>query len=559
MRLRTLGHLELHDGDVQFLARRRKELVLIAVLAEHSPEPVARRQLTEMLWADRDEVRARHSLRQALSDLRRVFGHSLELTSEHAALAAGTVTTDAAEFLAACQEEQWDEAIALWGGAFLANADEIGGERLTSWLEAARESLRTALNVACERRCVAAERAGQWSRARASAEWWARTVPESTAARMRLAGVLRAIGRRSEAERLSGFDRGGATTLREPDFVGREPELDTITRAWHLARSGGGPRLVVVAGAAGSGRSRLLREFARLVGERWPRTPVRRVTETPLPAQPMLLLADLAAAPESAAAVGDFLAAPGTDSLLLLTASPDLHELRAIRTDAVPTTRIRLEPLSLPDTRVLLASMAAFPDRLLDSLSRRVHADTGGCPAAIVRAMTLLVAEGMLVCDPLSGWQATPGLGVAPLALDDARERTRRRLDRMHADSRRVVDAAAVLENVATPELLSAVSGLRAERFEAAVAEAIRRRLVTPTGGRYHFTADSVRTAVYGMIPERRLSAYHHAAARAIRRAARHDALLRAELHRHRAQAELGFDRPWHLRLAAALGIPLSR
>lgn len=561
MRLRTLGHLELHDGDVQFLARRRKELVLIALLAHESPSPIPRRDLMQALWADRDESRARHSLRQALSDLRRVLGDSLQLGVDHVALGAGTITTDAVEFLAACREEKWEDAIALWQGDFLADADSIGGARLARWLDEMRTSLRAALTLACDQRCLAAERAGQWSKARASAEWWARNAPESAAARVRLAGVLRAVGRRSEAERLAGFERGPATTLREPDFVGREPELDAITVAWQTARTGH-PQLVIVSGDSGSGRSRLLREFARLVGERWPRTPVRRISETPFPSQPTLVLADLAAAPESAPAVSDFLAAPGGGSLLLLTASSDLRELRTIRSaasGAMTATRVRLEPLTHAGTRQLVASMAPLPERLLDSLSRRLHADAEGHPAAIVRAMTLLVAEGMLVCDPAAGWQATPGLGVAPLALDDPRERTRRRLDRMHAHSRRVVDAAAVLDGAATPELLATVSELQGERFEAAVAEATKRRLIALAGGRYHFAAETVREAVYGMIPDQRLRSLHRAAARAIRRAARHDARLHPELQRHRAQAQLGFDRPWHLRLAAALGLTVGR
>ncbi len=560
MRLRTLGHLELHDGDVQFLARRRKELVLLALLAEASPAPVARRELMQLLWEDRDEARARHSLRQALSDIRRVLGDAVELTPESAALVPGAVTLDATEFLAACREERWDEAIAIWQGEFCSSADEIGGRRLGAWLGAVRGTLRGAQTAACEQRCMAAERAGHWSKARASAEWWARQAPDSAEARSRLAGVLRAVGRRSEAERLAGFERGATTTLREPDFIGREPELDAISRAWLSARAGA-RHIVIVSGTSGSGRSRLLREFARLVGERWPRTPVRRITETPLPMQPMLVLADLAATPESAAALSDYLATPGDGALLLLTASPDLAELRSIGlgNPVQGATHLRLQPLTCADTRELLASMAQLPERLLDSLSRRLHADTDGHPAAIVRAMALLVAEGMVVCEPEAGWRATPGLGVAPLALEDARERARRRLDRMHADSRRVVDAAAVLAGVATAELLVAVSGIAGDRFERALAEATTRRLLEPHGGRYAFVAESVRDAVYAMIPESRAGGLNRSAARAIRRAARHDAQLRAELHHHRIQAGLGFDRPWHLRIAAALGIPVGR
>ena len=561
MRLRTLGHLELHDGGVQFLARRRKELVLVALLAQAAPAQVPRRDLMQLLWEDRDEGRARHSLRQALSDIRRVLGDALTLTPEHAALATGAVTMDAVEFLAACREGRWDDAIAAWQGEFCASADEVGGRRLAAWLEGVRDSLRAELTAACEQRCLDAERAGHWSKARASAEWWARQAPGSPVARARLAAVLRAVGRRSEAERLAGFDRCAVTSMREPDFIGREPELDAITRAWHLARQG--PRqVVIISGPAGSGRSRLLREFARLVGERWPRTPVRRITDTPLPAQPMLVLADLAAAPETIVALSDFLATPGEGSLLLLTCSPDLGEVRALggwRAVEAAAMRLRLQPLTLGGTREMLASMAPLPDRLLESLARRLHADTEGHPAALVRAMSILVAEGMLVCDPATGWRATAGLGVAPLPLDDPRERTRRRLERMRADSRRLVDAAAVLADAATGELLKAVSTLGGERFDLALSEAIERRLLQCSGERYHFLAEPVRDAVYAMIPEPRVRALHRAAARAVRRAARHDARLRPELQRHRSQARPGFDRPWHLRLAAALGIPLDR
>lgn len=533
----------------------------MAILAQESPAPIARRDLMQLLWEERDESRARHSLRQALSDIRRVFGDALTLTPESASLAEAAVTTDATEFLAACRDERWDDAVARWQGDFLSSAEEVGGTRLAAWLGEMRARLRGALALACEQRCVAAERAGQWANARSSAEWWMRHAPESAAARTHLAGVLRAVGRRSEAERLAGFERGPVTSLREPDFIGREAELDAITRAWLAARSGK-RQMVIVSGPAGSGRSRLLREFARLVGERWPRTPVRRIAETPLPSQPMLLLADLAAAPEISAALSDFLATPDEGALVLVTASPDLAELRIVGSaaaDSIATTRLRLQPLTLADTRELLASMASLPGRLLDSLSRRLHADTEGHPAGVVRAMSLLVSEGMVVCDPSAGWQATPGLGVAPLALDDAQERTRRRLDRMHADSRRVVDAAAVLAGAATSDLLAAVSGIRGDRFDAAISEATRRHLLEQRGGHYHFAADTVRDAVYAMIPDARVCGYHRAAASALRRAARHDARLHPELARHRAQAGLGFDRPWHLRLAAALGIPLGR
>ncbi|HEX6643354.1 MAG TPA: AAA family ATPase, partial [Gemmatimonadales bacterium] len=528
----------------------------------HAPAPVARVELMRLLWEGRDETRARHSLRQALTDLRRALGDALELTPDAAGLAPGTVTTDAAEFLQACEREEWDDAVALWCGDYLDGGEESGGAALAAWLAGARSALRASLTAACEQRAIAAEREGRWTAARAATEWWARHDPANPAARARLAGVLRAVGRRSEAERLAGFERSASTTLREPDFIGREPELDAITAAW-LAARGGASRIVVVTGTPGSGRSRLLREFARLVGERWPRSPVRRIAETPLPSQPCVVLADLAAAPESLPAVRELLAAPADGTLLLVTAGTARAEIEKVRAaaGALPLLPLRLEPLSPAHARELIGSMATFPSKLLESLGRRLHADTGGHPAALVRAMHLLVSEGMIACDAGGAWGATPGLGVAPLALDDPAERTRRRLDRMCADARRLVEAASVLEGVAAPDLLAAVSRLDGDALQAAIAEATTRRLIVPVAGsgRYEFAADSVRDAVYRMIPGPRVRRMHLDAARAIRRAARHDALLRAELLRHRASARTAFDRPWHLRLAAALGLPLGR
>ena len=560
MRLSTLGHLELRNGGELLLARRRKELVLLAVLAQRAPDPVPRQELAELLWEGRDPARARHSLRQALSELQRALGGALVLHGDAVALAPGAVALDASEFLDACARQAWDPAIAMWRGEFLDQAEDVGGAGLGRWLAGTRATLRARLSIACERRVLDAERDGRWTAALPHAQAWLRHAPDDPAVKSKLAALLRTVGRRSEADRLDQLERDALIGLREADFVGRERELELLTHLWHAARAGEW-RVAVVRGPTGSGRTRMLREFARLVSERWPRSMVARVTDAtvagalspgaPLPEAPALLLADASDGAEAAGAMSAILSlAPRRTLLLVATGPAGSAELG--RTGA----SIQLEPLSLDDTRRLARSMVPLPAPLLEPLARRLHADTGGRPADLVRAITLLVDEAMIVRDPAGGWTTTRGVAIAPLAIDDPRERTRRRLERMRAESRRVVDAAAVLGIAATRELIAGVADLRGPALDAAVQEATSRRLLRAgQDGRFRFHTEVVRDAVYGLIPDGRVRSLHRAAAHHLRRAAREDARLRAELQRHREVAGLGFGRRWRLVEVLGLGV----
>ena len=560
MHLSTLGPLELRNGDELLLARRRKELVLLAILAQRSPDPVPRRELAELLWEGRDAARARHSLRQALSELHRALGDALMVDGEAVALAPGSVALDASEFMAACAREEWDAAIGMWRGEFLEQADDVGGARLGRWLGETRATLRARLSTACERRVLDAERNGRWTMALPHARAWLRHAPGDPAVKSKLAALLRTVGRRSEADRVDRLERDAMIGLREADFVGRERELELLTRMWHAVRSGEW-RVAVVRGPAGSGRTRLLREFARLVAERWPRSTVARVTDAPvavmsssgaaLPETPTLLVADASGDAEVADAMSSILSRAPRGTLLLVAAGPAGFP-RLDRSAAY----LQLEPLSVDDTRCLTRSMVPLPERLLEPLTRRLHADTGGHAADLVRAVTLLVDEAMIVPDPAGGWTTTRGVAIAPLAIDDPRERTRRRLERMRAESRRAVDAAAVLGIAATRELIASLAGLAGPGLDAALQEATARRLLRAgPDGRFRFHTEVVREAVYGLIPEARVRKLHRAAAHHLRRAAREDARLRAELRRHREVAGLGFGRRWRLVEVLGLGV----
>ena len=61
-----------------------------------------------------------------------------------------------------------------------------------------------------------------------------------------------------------GGRRGGARAL--TPLVGREEELDILSRRWERARSGEG-QLALVVGEPGIGKSRLIEEFRARLGE----------------------------------------------------------------------------------------------------------------------------------------------------------------------------------------------------------------------------------------------------------------------------------------------------
>src|SRR5690242_15641191 len=100
-RLITLGRLTLVGvtGDEDsFLAKRRVKLALLAVLAL-AKRPMPRGTLVEMFWGDQDETRARHSLSNALSALRRTLGpRAITTRGSHVSLAPDApLTADAVE------------------------------------------------------------------------------------------------------------------------------------------------------------------------------------------------------------------------------------------------------------------------------------------------------------------------------------------------------------------------------------------------------------------------------------------------------------------------------
>ena len=141
--LSTLGELRLAGLAGPLLVGRRKELVLLTYVARRGPKPVQRDELAALLWGQREEDKARQSLRHALHQLRRALGDAMEATNEYVRVPEGMIDVDATLLETNIAGGRFAEGLERWAGDFLRGAEDVGGgEDYATWLERERESLR---------------------------------------------------------------------------------------------------------------------------------------------------------------------------------------------------------------------------------------------------------------------------------------------------------------------------------------------------------------------------------------------------------------------------------
>jgi DNA-binding SARP family transcriptional activator/tetratricopeptide (TPR) repeat protein len=294
----TLGELRLEADDGTVLSRRGKPLLLLAYLARRAPHAVARAELASLLWGERAEARARHSLRQALLELHRLVGERLRVTPESAALDTTSLLVDAVQFERDVESGRDHDAIGRWHGDFLAEADDRAELSLRLWLETERAGLRRRLTLAFDRLLDDAERREDARTASTIARRWTEIAPLDEHACARLIAILRRAGNPVEA--LSAHTRFAAhlkealdvepsrdflrlgvplyaeardnalpdapspsTERRATPLVGRESALASLKEAWRAATSGK-PTVAVLVAEHGMGATRLCEELARV-------------------------------------------------------------------------------------------------------------------------------------------------------------------------------------------------------------------------------------------------------------------------------------------------------
>lgn len=568
MLLRTFGQLQLLDGDTRHLVRRTKALTLLAFVAS-ARRPVRREELASLFWPDSARSRARHSLRQAIAELRRALGDVLESDNETVAVRTSDFETDVAQFrtLSAAAPAK---AVALWQGDYLAAADQAASPALAEWLRRERAALRQLLGHAC-RRCVEqALSLGRWDEAEARATWWCRQEPESSDARQTLTEVLRAAGRFSAAAQLEGTADVVAPESRPSDFVGRAPEMARALECWDDARIDGG--LLELCGDAGAGKSRFARELVRHVAGSSPGS-LAVTLDLPATADPVALITALAPragrrlllvldgiCPDQKALRAQIAAALPPRTLVVVAGQPDALAGTPLLPVDRRRRRITMGPLSESAAIQLICGLVPLDTHEATQLAVRLRIDTDGNPGRLLALARQLIDEGLVGPGEDQRWSLARGLarGPVPVPLDPI-ERVRRRVERMSREARRVVEALAVLGPAASASELAAVAAVSDDVLREALREAGIRRLVRPRGASpAALFSDALVSPVYAIIPTDRRRQLHRRAARALRRRERGDRSVarRVSLHRHlsrprwarllhEAASRLGGHRTW--------------
>src|SRR5437588_4142197 len=117
----------------------RKHLALLVYLARSARKSRTREHLVGLLWSDRDEKQARHSLSEALRVFRRVLGDDqVQADVDQIGLGAHGVTLDCDRFAELYAGGDWPGAAALVEGDFLEGLSIPGANQFEDWVGAER-------------------------------------------------------------------------------------------------------------------------------------------------------------------------------------------------------------------------------------------------------------------------------------------------------------------------------------------------------------------------------------------------------------------------------------
>ncbi len=287
----------------------RKNLALVVYLARSPKRARSRDHLIGLLWGEKPESAARHSLNEAIRVLRKYAGsEGIESEAGQVRLAADVVELDTDQFERWVADGDWERAVALVAGEFMEGFSVPGCSEFEDWLYAERMSWRELSVDALASRARQLLAAGELREAAAAARR-ALALDASSAAAAReamrslaiagdRAGALEiyeahaahlaeAVGiepdedsralaeriRRERSWRLPEFvaraaAAEGAESRRAP-LVGREAELERLVDTWLACRSQGRAMLGMIEGDPGTGKTRMAEELlarARLDG-----------------------------------------------------------------------------------------------------------------------------------------------------------------------------------------------------------------------------------------------------------------------------------------------------
>lgn len=280
----------------------RKHLALLVYLARSPGQARRREHLVGLLWPEKDEAKARHSLNEAVRAIRRAMGDdAIETRGDVVELAQGALDGDWAALEESLAAGDAEKASALWTGDFFEGFVVPGASAFDDWLESERSMWRRRVGevltaraerlLAGGRHADALEAAGHvlsmdpgleaGVRTAMLAEALAGAAPAALARYDRYAawlhserGAVPARDLTELAERIRAGQRQPVKAAEVPPalppLVGRASVLAELHEAMGAAAQPHATTILLT-GGAGIGKSRLVREVAeraRLSGRR---------------------------------------------------------------------------------------------------------------------------------------------------------------------------------------------------------------------------------------------------------------------------------------------------
>lgn len=287
--LRCFGEVATSDPrGARIPLRSRKHTGLLLYLVAHPGTVHMRETLADLLWDSRDR-KARHSLSQALYDIRSSMGPVITVDANTVRLVPQRITYELDAFERAFRAGDHETVIDLYRGDFAPGLLNLGAEEFERWLDGERERCRVLVAMALKNVQQAAEESGDWDRTCLAA---LRLVRQNEFDEHAHSTLMRALCMKGDYASALSYYRGlekcgwvaSATELAEtaewarnqldaaPLVVRERPEPQMSDRGGEfrqlslaLRSSRAGLIRLVLAGERGLGREDVVRNFARFV------------------------------------------------------------------------------------------------------------------------------------------------------------------------------------------------------------------------------------------------------------------------------------------------------
>jgi DNA-binding SARP family transcriptional activator/tetratricopeptide (TPR) repeat protein len=293
--IKTFGGVEVRSPAGEIKSFRSRKHVGLLIYLRSSPRRVhLRERLVDLFWKSEPSL-ARHSLSQALYDIRTTLGQVVSnCPGDALQIEADRLAFDVEELERAVKRGELPKAVDLYTGPFAPDLDRAGTEEFEHWLEGERARLSVLGQTALRQFLEYADNRGEWGEMCSGALRLIRMNPLDEAAHRALMrglwlhgdqtsalehfgevrerlddelpdGVSREtleLVRRIEGSRPPGF-QGAASAERVPPLVGRESELEALAEFADLPDDVA--ETLLITGEAGIGKTRLIGELRKLL------------------------------------------------------------------------------------------------------------------------------------------------------------------------------------------------------------------------------------------------------------------------------------------------------